>query len=434
MGDILDLAERGWRGEISPREMWRPTGKSEELAPGVFFIHAWANVTLVRAEASLLLVDTGSYGGRAKTFAAVRAIDPGRLHAAVYTHGHVDHACGLSPFLEEARERGWAAPAIVGHRNVAARFDRYRLTAPWNSLINSRQFSVSAVWPTAYDYPTLAYDASHLLEAGDVRIELHHARGETDDHTWLWWRERRALFTGDLFLWVAPNAGNPQKVQRYAAEWAEALRAMARLGAELLVPGHGVPILGAARVRQALEDTAEWLETLERETVARMNAGLTLEAIVAQVRPPAHLADRPYLQAVYDEPEYVVRNIWRRYGGWWDGQPAHLKPAREAEIGLEVAALAGGAEALADRALAIAGAGRHALACHLVDWAAAATPDSTRVHAARAAIYDARARASEALMTRGIFDTAARESATKAALSSERAPASAPGRGEPKPP
>jgi len=40
------------------------------------------------------------------------------------------------------------------------------------------------------------------------------------------------------------------------------------------------------------------------------------------------------------EPEHVVRNIWRLYGGWWDGQPAHSKPAREAEIGQEVAALA----------------------------------------------------------------------------------------------
>src|SRR5215813_7861931 len=434
MGDILDLAERSWRGDIAPRELWRPTGKQEEIAPGVLFLHTWANVTVIRTTVGLVLVDTGSYASRARTFTAVRAVDRRPVHAAVYTHGHVDHACGLPPFLKEAREEGWPAPIVVGHRNIAARFDRYRRTAPWNGLINSRQFSIAATWPTTYDYPDVVYDATHRLQAGDLELELTHARGETDDHTWIWWPARRSLFTGDLFLWVAPNAGNPQKVQRFAAEWAAALRVMAGCDADVLIPGHGVPILGAARVRQALEDTAEWLETLERETVARMNAGVPLEQIVAEVQPPGHLAGRPYLQAVYDEPEYVVRNIWRRYGGWWDGQPAHLKAAREAEIGLEVAALAGGADALADRALAIAGAGRHALACHLVDWAAAAAPDSTRVHAARAAIYDARARASEALMTRGIFDTAARESATKAALSSERAPASAPGRGESKPP
>src|SRR6266852_6166752 len=315
MGDVLDLAERFWRGEVPRRDLWRPTGKHEELVPGLIFFHIWANVTALRTEAGLVLVDTGNFAARDRTFAAVRAVDPAPVAAAVYTHGHVDHACGLPPFLTEAREKKWPEPGIIAHRNVAARFDRYRMTAPWNGRINSRQFSRAATWPTEY-------------------------------HTWLWWPARRILFTGDLFFWVAPNAGNPQKVQRYAAEWAQALRAMADRGAELLIPGHGAPVVGAARIHQALTDTALWLETLVSETVARMNAGLTLEDILAEVKPPAHLSERPYLQAVYDEPDYVIRNIWRLYGGWWDGQPAHLKPAREAEIGLEVAALAGGIDAV----------------------------------------------------------------------------------------
>ena len=36
----------------------------------------------------------------------------------------------------------------------------------------------------------------------------------------------RAVFVGDLLTWVFPNAGNPQKVQRYPREWAAALREM----------------------------------------------------------------------------------------------------------------------------------------------------------------------------------------------------------------
>jgi alkyl sulfatase BDS1-like metallo-beta-lactamase superfamily hydrolase len=189
---------------------------------------------------------------------------------------------------------------------------------------------------------------------------------------------------------------------------------MAARGAEVLVPGHGVPVIGAGRVRQALEDTAEWLETLERETVARMNAGATLEQILAEVRPPAHLIDRPYLQPVYDEPEFVVRNVWRLYGGWWDGVPAHLKPAPQAALGREVAGLAGGVGALVARANALAADGDLALASHLADWAVAAAPDDRAAHAVRAEVYDARAKASAALMTRGIFAAVARESADKA--------------------
>jgi alkyl sulfatase BDS1-like metallo-beta-lactamase superfamily hydrolase len=410
MGDVLKLAERFWRGEITGPELIRATGVSEEIAPGVLFAHAFANVTAIRTKAGLVLVDTGNFRTRDKTFATVRAWQPASLAAAIYTHGHVDHVCGLPPFLAEATARGWPRPRIVGHRDVAARFDRYRATAPYNGLINARQFSIPPAWPTEYDYPDTTYDTTHRLDVGEVSLELTHARGETDDHTWIWWPGRRILFTGDLFFWVAPNAGNPQKVQRYAAEWAAALREMASRGAELLIPGHGVPIFGADRVHAALHDTAEWLEVLVRETLARMNAGLPLAAILAEVRPPAWLAERPYLQPVYDEPEFVVRNIWRLYGGWWDGVAAHLKPAGEAALGREIAALAGGVERLVERARALAAAGDLALASHLVDWAIAASPSDRAAHAVRAEVYEARAAASPALMTRGIFAAAARDS------------------------
>jgi alkyl sulfatase BDS1-like metallo-beta-lactamase superfamily hydrolase len=410
VGDVLALAERFWRGEVRGPDLVRATGVTEEIAPGVLFAHAFANVTAIRTAAGLVLVDTGNFRARDRTFATVRGWTAEPLVAAVYTHGHVDHACGLPPFLAEAAAGGRARPRIVGHRDVAARFDRYRATAPFNALINARQFGIPPAWPTEYDYPDTVYDATFRLEVGDAALELTHARGETDDHTWIWWPARRMLFTGDLFFWVAPNAGNPQKVQRYAAEWAAALRAMAAREAETLVPGHGAPIFGADRVRGALSDTAEWLEVLVRETLERMNAGAALETILAEVRPPARLADRPYLQPVYDEPGFVVRNVWRLHGGWWDGVASHLKPASEAALGREVAALAGGVDGLVARARALAAAGDLALASHLADWAVAAAPQHRDAHAARAEIYEARAAASPALMTRGIFAAAARDS------------------------
>jgi glyoxylase-like metal-dependent hydrolase (beta-lactamase superfamily II) len=306
----------------------------------------------------------------------------------------VDHVCGLPPFLAEAAARGRPRPRIVGHRDVAARFDRYRATAPYNALINARQFGIPPAWPTDYDYPDTVYDATFRLEVGEVMLELTHARGETDDHTWIWWPARRMLFS---------------------AEWAAALRAMASRCAETLVPGHGAPIFGAHRVRAALDDTAEWLEHLVQETLARMNAGAPLEAILAEVRPPARLADRPYLQPVYDEPEFVVCNVWRLYGGWWDGVASHLKPAGEAALAREVAALAGGVDTLVARARALAAGGDLALASHLVDWAVAAAPRHRDAHAARAEIYEARAATSPAPMTRGIFAAAARAARSAAA-------------------
>ena len=58
----------------------------------------------------------------------------------------------------------------------------------------------------------------------------------------------------------------------------------------------------------------------------------------------------PWLQPLYDEPEFVVRNIWRMYGGWWDADPASLKPSPRVDLAKELSVLAGGAKQLADRA------------------------------------------------------------------------------------
>ncbi len=91
MGDILDLSERYWRGEIPPREMWRPTGKSEELAAGVHFFHAWANVTAIRTEAGLVLVDTAE-PNNARVHAARATIYEARagISDALMTRGIFD--------------------------------------------------------------------------------------------------------------------------------------------------------------------------------------------------------------------------------------------------------------------------------------------------------------------------------------------------------
>jgi alkyl sulfatase BDS1-like metallo-beta-lactamase superfamily hydrolase len=424
VGAILDLAERSWNGDLAESGigLLAPSFACEEIAPDLFFVQGFANVSALRTPAGLVLVDTGNWLSAGKSFEAVRAHTPDLVHTAVYTHGHVDHAFGLPPFLAEAENRGWPAPRVVGHRNVSARFDRYRRTRGWNACINARQFSAprALAWPERYDYPDTTYDGSLLLDVGGARLELHHALGETDDHTWIFWPARRALFTGDQFLWVAPNAGNPQKAQRYADAWAASLREMDALGAELLVPGHGPPIFGEARVRQALRDTAEWLESLVAQTLERMNAGAGLDEILHEVKPPAALADRPYLQPVYDDPEYVVRNVYRLYGGWWDGVASHLKPARERELAAEVARLSGGTQALVLRARALADAGEWRLAGHLADWAALAAPESADAQTARAEIYEARARQESALMTKGVFRAAARESREQAGRREDR--------------
>jgi alkyl sulfatase BDS1-like metallo-beta-lactamase superfamily hydrolase len=410
MGRVSQVAEEMLSGAASVEKQhpFAALHEIEELDTGVAFASSFANVAAFDTDDGLVLVDTGSFFFAGQVHEHVRQWSGRPLHTAVWTHGHVDHVFGVPLWEAEASARGWRKPNVVAHAALPARFDRYRLTAGYNGAINARQFRNPGLkWPENDRYPDATYDDRLDLDVGGVRFELHHDRGETDDHTWTWMPARKVLCTGDLFIWATPNAGNPQKVQRYPLDWAHALRTMAALDAELLLPGHGFPIRGAGRVRRALEETAEVLESLHEQTLAMMNAGATLDDILHTVRAPAHLLERPYLKPVYDEPEFIVRNVWRLYGGWYDGNPAHLKPAPDAALAAEIAALAGGAARLIERAQVLAASGEFRLACHLAELAGHAAPDDAGIVAARREVYRRRAKRERSLMARSIYLAAA---------------------------
>ncbi len=411
MSILRDRFEGLWSGELAPEGNLAssPLFVGEEVADRTWFVSSFANATAIATDAGLVLIDTGSFVFSTQVFLDVRSWSQAGAHAAIFTHGHVDHCFGVEKWEAESKERGLPLPRVYAHENTPERFRRYERTRGWNGCINARQFQSKFEWPIGYRYPDVTYADKLALDVGGERIELHHARGETDDATWVWVPGRKLLCTGDLFLWVTPNAGNPQKVQRYALEWAVALRTMAALEAEVLCPGHGVPIWGRERVRRALTETAELLEHLHDRTVELMNQGARLDDIVHAVKAPARLLERPYLQPLYDEPEFIVRNVYRLYGGWWDGNPATLQPAPTASLAREVAGLAGGAARLVERAQALSASGEHALACHLAELAGEAAPRDEGIWRARALVYAARAQAARSLMARGVYLTASEE-------------------------
>jgi alkyl sulfatase BDS1-like metallo-beta-lactamase superfamily hydrolase len=432
MADLLDLSARIIDTGVRDEPVNRITQELSEVAEGVALVESFSHCVAFRTDDGLVLFDASSVGSGTKVVAALRGWSDAPIHSLVYTHGHVDHVGGSAAVLADAESRGEPAPRVIAHENVPQRFARYRRTSGYNLLINIRQFGWLVAgpaqaggsgelrppsWQLPDDFlppdvaePDTLVRQSLELSVGGLDIELHHARGETDDHLWAWVPGKRAICTGDLFIWNFPNAGNPQKVQRYPSEWAQALRAMVAKEPELLLPAHGLPIAGHDRIATVLTEVADALEYLVHETVTLMNEGAPLTTILHTVSVPESTLARPYLQPLYDEPEFVVRNIWRLYGGWYDGNPARLKPAADAAVAAEVAELAGGSAALVKRAEKLAADGDFRLACQLVEWAADADQENPDVHQARAAIYSARSEAETSLMAKGIFTYEARRS------------------------
>jgi alkyl sulfatase BDS1-like metallo-beta-lactamase superfamily hydrolase len=427
MADLLALSSQIIDSGLTDQPVNRVTNELSEVADGIAMVESFSHCVALTAGDGLVCFDaSGVHTGQAVRD-SIRGWRDERVTHLVYTHGHADHVGGSTFFTADH-------PIVVGHENVAVRLDRYDYTNNWNLIINARQFGGVAgeinltvgdtgtgitvepnvkarrFLPSSTLRPDETFRTTRELTIGEERIELHHARGETDDHLWAWLPARRTLMTGDFLIWNFPNAGNPQKVQRYPLEWAAALRAMIATEPELLLPAHGLPIEGRSRIARVLDDVATALEDLVRDVVALMNAGATLDTIIHTVTVPADTLAKPYLRPLYDEPEFVVRGIWRQFGGWWDGAASRLKPSPDAQLADEIASLAGGADVLLRRAEQVAAEGDLRLACHLADLAGWAAPDDTEVHAGRAAIYLARRKAEPSLMSKGIFAAAARES------------------------
>ena len=154
-----------------------------------------------------------------------------------------------------------------------------------------------------------------------------------------------------------------------------------------------------------LLETASFLESIVEQTLAAMNDGAPPHVdIVHRVTLP--VSDSPWLQNIYDDAQFIVRNVIRQYGGWYSGRPSDLKPAPRAELARVVAELAGGARALIRKSEALAAERNYRLASHLADFALEAAPEDSAVQRAVADLYERRAEIETGMMAGNTYRAA----------------------------
>lgn len=384
--------------------------EGREITDKTYFNNIFSAITAFETDEGIVLVDTGLVGLSQIHAEILRKYTDAPINTTIYTHGHMDHAFGLEHFLVENQDE----PEIIAHENMPARFERYERTDGHNAAINARQFGGSVESDISgeelFGYPkfnpnTLFEDRIKITVGGE-KFLINHGRGETDDHSWVYCPDRDVLCTGDFFVSVAPNAGNPQKVQRYPKEWADELRKMAALEPQHLCPGHGSPVVDDRnKIQKMLLETADYLKEIFDQTLSALNDGSPPHVdILHDIDIPQ--SDSPWLKQVYDEAEFIVRNIVRLYGGWWTGRPSELKPAPRESLAQEIAKIAGGAEKLVRRAKELCEEGEFRLAGHLADYALEAAPANDFVQKTVADIYNERAEKEEGLMSRNLFKSA----------------------------
>ncbi|MBT6124040.1 MAG: MBL fold metallo-hydrolase [Halieaceae bacterium] len=357
-----------------------------EVGPGSYLIRMpIVNAAFFVTEEGVVLVDAGMGPAGPAVLDAIRSVTDKPIHTVIYSHGHVDHAYGTWAIIEAGE-----TPQIIAHDLLKPRFNRYiRLRGSLAKYMSQPEDQLPAstsdlVWPTRYFTDRLE------IEVGDETFILQHHKGETDDQLYVWVPGRKALASADYYQGFLPNAGNGKRSQRHVEEWSVAMKEMAALNPQILLPAHGKEITEPAVIQENFLALAEAFDYIVDHTIDGLNAGKRKEQIFGSVQLPEHLANHPSLNVQYVTPNDISKMVIKKYTGWWDDIPSNWTPASMEQQGNMIIELAGGnIPAITSYARKLINQDIR-LASHLTDWLFYARPDNAEVQQLVFDVYKSR--------------------------------------------
>lgn len=347
----------------------------------------FVNIAVFETDEGLVLVDAGYAPAGPALRDALKALSSKPVHTIVYTHFHADHAWGAWTLLDMGP--GGARPRIVA---TEAFVDQLRQDLRSHGFMQraNQQLVVPRTMSDAV-LPSLTIQGRTTLEIGGENFVLVPARGETEDQLWVSVPSRRVVASADYYQGFLPNAGNGWRRQRFVEDWAEALRQMAALAPARVLSAHGPALTTAEEAKDKLLAHAAVLQSIADQAVQGVNEGLRPDQVVERVTLAPELAGRADLKPDYVTARDIARMVVRQYTGWYDGVPSRWNPAPLAAQARAIAALAGGAVPLIERARAMV-AEDAAVAASLADWAWLAAPTDRQVLLGAYEVYQRRVR------------------------------------------
>lgn len=345
--------------------------KPVKINDAISMVPATGNVYLVRTPAGDVLIDTAM----AEIAAEVKKIFDSEPHGAIkyiiLTHAHADHIGGISIWRQTDTQ-------IIAQRNYVefvhyvARLDGF--FAPRNAAAFNR--AASAVKPWAGNFggkvePTVLFDENYKLTLGGVEFDLYSTPGETPDHLTVWIPKYKAAFIGDNYFGITtpePNSfPNLYAIRgtkpRWALDWIKSLDTVLALKPEIVLNGHGEPIVGNAEITRRLTRYRDAIQYVHDETVKGMNAGKDVFTLMQEIKLPPQYD----LAQIFGRVSWSVRGIYDGYAGWYDGNPSSMYELPPSSVYPDLVKLAGGPELLAKLALDKVEAGKPVEALHLTD-------------------------------------------------------------------
>jgi len=358
----------------------------EAHGKGTWFLRwPWVNSVVFETSEGLVLVDTGHAPAGPTLVKTLSELSNKPIHTVIFSHSHIDHAYGAW-----AIEASGQSPRYIASTEFRTQMGLdIQLADFTNAAMNNQSpEDVPRSW-TDMVQPTETFYGRLEIEVGGETFVLFTARGETEDHVWVYSPERNLVVSGDLQQPFLPNAGNGKRRQRHVQEWAEALRNMAAFEPELVLPLHGDAIKGGELVQEKLQLVARAFESIVDQVVDGLNQGYFRDDVIHSVALPEDLQNHPDLDTYYNTPTDIARMVMRDFTGWWDGTPANWQSAPERDKARAIVELGGGLDAYLPKVRATMKSDI-VMASHMADWAYYAAPEDPRVLQLGLDVYSAR--------------------------------------------
>ncbi len=363
----------------------RPASQPEarRITESIFVSEGLSNSYLVVTPEGRVVINTGMGFEVPVHRRNYDAVDSGPIRYIVLTQGHVDHIGGVDLFREEGTEIV-AQASHAAHRADDERIKAFRparsafafADAIQQALRYVRENVGAPLPPQSRAEPTITFEDRYEFELGGTRFELLATPGgETTDSLVVWLPEQRICFTGNLFSALFGHFPNLVTIRgdryREAPRFIESLDRVLALDSELLLVGHHEPVAGRELIRAELLRLRGAVQYVYDETVRGMNEGVDVYTLMREIALPPELE----VGEGYGKVSWSVRAIWETYAGWFHHRSTtELYAVPHGQVHPDLVELAGGPDAVADRAREKLDGGAPVEAIHLAEVALAAQP------------------------------------------------------------
>jgi len=340
----------------------------------IFMVKDISNAYLVTTADGDVLVNTGFMDSAERNKALLAKKRTGPLRKIILTQAHPDHYGGV-PVLREAQTQ------VIGERRFVDTWRYFHDLGPYLGRRSAKLWAStikrSGAPPAPPEVvPDIVVDGSFAFEQGGRRFEvISTPGGESLCSLVVWMPDERVVFTGNLFGPVFMSMPNFTTVRgdkpRLIGRFLESLDTVRGLGANLLITGHGEPVLGAEKIRADLDKLHAAVSYVNEATIAGMNAGKDVHTLMREITLPDDLK----IGEFHGKTAWTVRAVWEENSGWFHyDSTASLYGVPRSSIDADLVELAGGAARLTARARQKLESGKPLEAVHLLDIALGAQP------------------------------------------------------------